>query len=130
MNPSPDNTGRDFSRRISVNRADHAQEAYLFIEEPKGEDSIGRVQRIPILIPPMLGKVSKVTGEDDSYGVNEILLRKLVTAGNGIYFDRPKVLGLPSKQVPITVGDPLWPLLFGAGLAFYLLAFALQRIDP
>jgi Mg-chelatase subunit ChlD len=130
MNRPVDNTGPDFSKRISVNRTDHAQEAYLFIEEHKGEDSIGRVQRIPILIPPMLGKVSKVTGEDDSYGVNEILLRKLVTAGNGIYFDRPKVLGLPSKQVPITVGDPLWPLLFGAGLAFYLLAFALQRMDP
>jgi hypothetical protein len=130
MNPSVDNTGPDFSRRISVPRLDHAQKAYLFIEEHKGEGIIGRAQRIPILIPPMLGRVSKVTGEADSYGVNEILLRKLVAAGNGIYFDSPRVLKCPTKQETANTGDPLWPFLFEAGLAFYLVAFALQRMDP
>ncbi|MBT3468895.1 MAG: VWA domain-containing protein, partial [Opitutae bacterium] len=122
MNRPADNTGPDFSKMISVNRTDHAQEAYLFIEEHKGEDSIGRVQRIPILIPPILGKVSKVTGEDDSYGVNGVFLRKLAAAGNGIYFDPPGIIKLPAKRELINIGDPLWPLLFGAGLAFYLLA--------
>ena len=104
--------------------------AYLFFEEHKGEDTLGRVQRIPILIPPMLGKISKITGEDDSFGVNEGFLRKLAAAGNGIYFDRPRALKLPAKKESINIGDPLWPLLFGVGLAFYLLAFALQRMDP
>jgi len=54
----------------------------------------------------------------------------LAAAGNGIYFERPGVLKLSTGQEAVNTGDSFWHLLFGTGLAFYLLAFALQRVDP
>tara|TARA_Y100000588_G_scaffold110039_2_gene120603 strand:- start:2705 stop:5359 length:2655 start_codon:yes stop_codon:yes gene_type:complete len=130
MQPTMDNSGSDFTRKISLNRTDYAQGAYLFIEEEKGEEVISRVQRIPLLVPPRLDHVAKATDEDNSFGTNEKLLKELQAAGNGKYLDPPSVLQPPTNQDFIDVGEPYWPFLFSAGLTFYLFAFALQRIDP
>jgi hypothetical protein len=128
--PSTAPVGPDFTGKITVPRAGSAQEAHLFIEETKGEGAMGRKQRIPIVIPPTLGKVSQSKQEDEAFGVNEVLLKELAVAGNGRYLDPPGRLELPVRQGAVNIKDPLWPFLFLGGLTFYVCAFVLQRLDP
>jgi len=124
-----DKFGADFTRRLKVSRNSHAQEGYLFIEEQKGADALGRVQRIPILIPPLRAAVPRKTRERDSFGINEGLLRKITTATGGQYLSEADTITPPAISQARDIGTPFWHALFTAGFTCYLLAFAIQRLD-
>jgi len=124
-----DKFGADFTRRLKVTRNSHAQEGYLFIEEQKGADALGRVQRIPILIPPLRAAVPRKTRERDSFGINEGLLRKITTSTGGQYLSEADVITPPAISQARDIGTPFWHALFTAGFTCYLLAFAIQRLD-
>ena len=66
------------------------------------------------------------TTEDNSFGLNEVLLRRIAEESGGEYDPKPgtPLFARSTSRQPLA---PLWPWLLVAGACSYLVAIALQR---
>ncbi|NJN15473.1 MAG: VWA domain-containing protein [Oscillochloris sp.] len=116
-----------FRTRITVPRAEQAQEATLIIEE-SGPDALPRPQRIPLIIPPQGAVARPVTTEAYSFGSDLALLDAVAAAGG-------------ASRVPLGPNEPLfqlvdpqrerwelWPILLVLAAIMYWIAILIGKL--
>ncbi len=116
-----------FTGYIDLPRGATAKEAILLIEEI-GADALVRPQRVPFLLPPA-GEIGAGTNlEANTWGLNEGLLRDLVTLTGGGYDPPPDTTLL--RTIPSTeTGSDIWPWLVLLAAWSYWGAILLRRLD-